>query len=150
VADIVDAKTRSRMMAGIRDRNTGPELAIRSALHRKGFRYRLHSPRVPGKPDLVFPTHHAAVFVHGCFWHGHDCRFFRLPATRQQFWREKIERNRARDAQVRELLAAAGWRQMVVWECALRGQGGGAAERVARRVANWLRSGRATMELRGP
>jgi DNA mismatch endonuclease (patch repair protein) len=150
VADIVDAATRSRMMSGIRGANTRPEMAIRRALHRRGFRYRLHSPRVPGKPDLVFPSLRAVVFVHGCFWHGHDCRFFRAPATRPEFWKEKIAGNRARDAKVRALLSASGWRQMVIWECALRGQGAAAVDEVAGKVARWLRSDTSFSELRGP
>jgi len=137
-------------MSGIRGANTRPELAIRRALHRRGFRYRLHSPGVPGKPDLVFPARRAVVFVHGCFWHGHDCRFFRLPATRSDFWKEKIARNRARDAEVRALLTASGWRQMVIWECALRGRGAGAVEEVTGRVAAWLDSDSPFAELRGP
>lgn len=148
--DIVDATTRSRMMAGIRAKNTRPELAIRRALHRKGFRYRLHSPHVPGKPDIIFPAYRAAIFVHGCFWHGHSCRFFKLPQTRQEFWREKIERNRMRDAYVGQQVTIAGWRRLTIWECALRGQGKNAAERLATRVEKWLRSRSKILEIRGP
>lgn len=148
--DIVDVLTRSRMMAGIRGRNTRPEIAVRSALHRKGFRFRLHSSRIPGKPDLVLQAYRCAVFVHGCFWHGHDCRFFRLPETRRDFWKAKIEGNRARDAKVRLLLADAGWRQLVIWECSLRGQGDDAAQRVAEKAAVFLRSRNNTLEIRGP
>src|SRR5690349_10285250 len=102
------------MMAGIRGADTRPERAVRSALHRRGFRYRLHARNVPGKPDMVFPAYHAAVFIHGCFWHGHDCRFFRLPDTRREFWERKIGGNRERDLKVRSLLADAGWRQFIV------------------------------------
>lgn len=137
-------------MSGIRDRNTKPERAVRSALHGRGFRFRLHAAGVPGKPDLVLPAWNAVIFVHGCFWHGHDCRFFRLPQTRSQFWQAKIDRNRERDIKVRALLAESGWRQLVIWECALRGQGADAAERVADRAARWLRSRRRNMEIRGP
>lgn len=150
VPDVVDAATRSRMMAGIRAKNTRLELAIRKALHRKGFRYRLHSPRVPGMPDIVFPAYKAAVFVHGCFWHGHDCRFFRLPHTRRKFWSAKIARNRQRDAEVAEELKRAGWRRLVVWECAARGQGSEAIAAVADRMADWLTSNRSCGEIRGP
>ena len=127
VPDIVDAATRSRMMAGIPGKNTRPELQIRKALHRMGFRYRLHASRIPGRPDMVFKSYNAVVFVHGCFWHGHNCRFFRLPKTRSHFWRAKITQNRARDVIARNLIADLGWRQLVVWECALRGQGKEAA-----------------------
>ncbi len=98
--DIVAPAVRSRMMAGIRGRNTKPEIFIRKALHARGFRYRLHPRAVPGVPDFTLPRWRAAVFVHGCFWHGHDCPLFRLPGTRPDFWLAKIERNRARDAEV--------------------------------------------------
>jgi DNA mismatch endonuclease, patch repair protein len=123
MVDIVDSATRSRMMSGIRGRNTKPEVLIRSLLHREGFRFRLHVRELPGKPDIVFSRHHAVVFVHGCFWHGHDCPLFRLPSTRSDFWREKIARNRANDHRALTSLAAAGWRVAVVWECAIRGAG---------------------------
>jgi DNA mismatch endonuclease (patch repair protein) len=138
------------MMAGIRGRNTRPELSIRKALHRAGLRYRLHSAQVPGRPDVVFPSRKAAVFIHGCFWHGHDCRFFRLPGTRREFWEAKINRNRDRDALVSAQLADAGWRQLVVWECAVRGRDDNEVEEVAARVADWLRSDQPRGEIRGP
>jgi DNA mismatch endonuclease (patch repair protein) len=110
------------MMSGIRGRNTRPELLIRSLLHRRGFRFRLHAPELPGKPDIVLPRFRAVVFAHGCFWHGHDCALFKWPATRPEFWRRKIERNRCRDLQVRDALLADGWRIAVVWECAVKGR----------------------------
>ncbi|CAN7805682.1 very short patch repair endonuclease [Paraburkholderia hospita] len=122
MVDIVDCQTRSRMMSGIRGRNTRPELLIRSLLHRRGFRFRLNAPELPGKPDIVLPRFRAVVFVHGCFWHGHDCALFKWPATRPEFWRTKIERNRCRDLQVRDALLAHGWRIAVVWECAVKGR----------------------------
>src|SRR5688572_25930517 len=99
MADVVDKATRSRMMSGIRGKNTRPEILVRSFLHRAGLRFRLHSNALPGKPDLVFPRHRAAVFVHGCFWHQHqDCRFATQPATNRAFWQKKLEGNVARDA----------------------------------------------------
>jgi DNA mismatch endonuclease (patch repair protein) len=149
VPDVVDAATRSRMMAGIRAKNTRPELSIRKALHKRGFRYRLHSPGVPGKPDIVFPAYKAAVFVHGCFWHGHDCRFFRLPGTRPDFWSAKIERNRARDAEVAAALKRAGWRRLVVWECTLRGQPREAVSAIADQITDWLTSTSTDGQIRG-
>ena len=109
------------MMAAVRSRNTGPELTIRRALHARGFRYRLHDPNLPGKPDIVLRRFRAVVFVHGCFWHGHDCPLFRMPGTRREFWEAKIGRNQERDAEVREALHLAGWRSLTVWECAIRG-----------------------------
>src|SRR5688572_11362784 len=112
MADIVDPTTRSRMMAGIRSGNTKPELTIRKALHRLGLRYRLHTKGVPGRPDMVFASRKATVFVHGCFWHGHDCRYFRMPTTRPEFWTAKIRANQKRDMVVSELLAEDGWRQL--------------------------------------
>lgn len=137
-------------MSGIRGANTRPEISVRKALHRAGLRYRLHGAKVPGRPDIVFPSRRAAVFVHGCFWHGHDCRFFRMPGTRREFWEAKIRRNRNRDALVSAQLADAKWRQFVVWECALRGQGAAAADEVAARIARWLGSDEAHGEIRGP
>lgn len=137
-------------MAGIRGKDTRPELSIRKALHRAGLRYTLHSAQVPGRPDIVFPSRRAAVFIHGCFWHGHDCRFFRLPGTRPEFWQAKISRNRDRDALVSAQLADAGWRQLVVWECAVRGRSENEVEEVAARVADWLRSDQPRGEIRGP
>lgn len=108
MADVVDSATRSRMMSGIRGRNTKPEIMIRSLLHHHGFRFRLHVRDLPGKPDIVLPRHHAVIFVHGCFWHGHDCPLFKWPGTRADFWREKIGRNQSNDNLAREALLAGG------------------------------------------
>jgi len=120
VADVVDAETRSRMMSGIRGKNTGPELLVRRYLHAHGFRFRLHENKLPGKPDLVLPKWKAIIFVHGCFWHWHDCRYFKLPQTRTEFWREKLAGNKVRDSENRRLLECMGWRVFVIHECALR------------------------------
>ncbi|WP_227340275.1 very short patch repair endonuclease [Sphingopyxis sp. P8] len=121
MTDIVDPATRSRMMAGIRGRDTKPELLIRSGLHRMGFRFRLHGKGLPGKPDMVFTSRSAVIEVRGCFWHGHDCPLFRWPATRPEFWREKIAANIARDARNRKALLKQGWRMAEVWECQIKG-----------------------------
>jgi DNA mismatch endonuclease, patch repair protein len=119
--DVVRPEVRSRMMSGIRGKNTKPEMLLRRALHRDGFRYRLHEKALPGRPDLVFPKYRATVFVNGCFWHGHEgCKYFKLPATRAEFWSSKIAANKARDARIREQLVDQGWRTAVVWECATR------------------------------
>lgn len=121
MTDIVDQQTRSRMMSGIRGKNTKPELALRRALHARGFRFRLHSGKVQGRPDLVLAKHRAVVFVHGCFWHRHEgCRYTTVPATRPEFWRAKFDANTARDSTVRTRLLEDGWRVATVWECALR------------------------------
>ena len=136
-------------MSGIRAKNTAPEMLVRRGLHARGFRFRLHSPAVPGKPDLVLRRYRAAVFVHGCFWHGHDCHLFRMPSTRTVFWREKIERNNCRDASVREQLAASGWRVLVIWECALKGRTRLDPAALLDRVAAWLREGGQSSEIAG-
>lgn len=149
MADVVDARTRSRMMSGIRDKNTKPELAIRRGLHALGFRYRLHPKDIPGKPDLWLPRYKAAIFVNGCFWHGHDCSQFKLPGTRQEFWKTKIERNRARDARVEELLTARGLRRLDIWECALRGPGRIGLNETLFRTAEWLRGEDVRRTIRG-
>jgi DNA mismatch endonuclease (patch repair protein) len=149
VADIVDAATRSRMMGSIRGKNTQPEILVRRMLHARGFRFRLHDRKLPGTPDLVLPRYRAVVFVSGCFWHGHDCRFFRMPATRPDFWRAKIERNRTNDERARNALLEAGWRCATVWECALRGCGPGAIEETGHLLARWLQSGGETCAIRG-
>jgi DNA mismatch endonuclease (patch repair protein) len=128
-------------MAGIRGRNTKPELIIRRGLHRQGFRYRLHGRSMAGRPDLVLPKYRAVIFVHGCFWHGHGCRYFRWPSTRPDFWRQKIRGNQQRDRKVQQQLGATDWRCLVVWECALRDRSPREVEDVIRRIALWLRSG---------
>lgn len=147
--DIVDAATRSRMMSGIRGKDTKPELVIRRGLHALGFRYRLHDRNLPGRPDLVLAHWRAVIQIHGCFWHGHDCPLFRLPQTRQEFWRAKIGRNVERDREVNEALDRAGWRVLTVWECALKGRGRIGADATVTRAAAWLRSDTRTGEIRG-
>ena len=150
MADIVDTATRSRMMSGIRSRHTKPERVIRSGLHRLGFRFRLHGRSLPGTPDLVFPRFNAVIFVHGCFWHGHDCRFFKMPGTRTDFWKTKFERNRLTDSSANNALLNAGWRVATVWECALRGRSEVQITRLLFRLSNWLSCRRKSLELRGP
>lgn len=147
--DIVDSETRSRMMSGIRGKDTKPELLIRRALHAKGFRYRLHAKDIPGKPDMVFPRFRSVVFVHGCFWHGHDCPLFRLPATRTEFWGEKIECNKKRDNEVSVMLTESGWRQLVVWECAIKGRGKLPLETIISQISSWIHGSVDRFEIRG-
>lgn len=118
MTDIVDSHRRSQMMAGIKDRNTGPELMVRRLAHKLGFRFRLHRKDLPGSPDLVFPGHRVAVFVHGCFWHRHrDCRYAYTPKSRVVFWTEKFAQNTTRDRRAEEALRNLGWRVLVIWEC---------------------------------
>ena len=149
MTDIVESAVRSRMMAGIRGTNTRPEVAVRHGLHRRGFRYRLHASSLPGKPDIVLTRHHAVVLVHGCFWHWHDCHLFHWPGSRKRFWREKITRNRVRDAEVRDALAAAGWRVLVIWECALKGKEKRPLDDVFQEAADWIRKGGQWHEIKG-
>lgn len=136
------------MMSGIRGKNTKPELIIRKALHARGFRYRLHA-KLPGKPDICLPKHRAVIFVHGCFWHGHDCHLFKWPKTRPEFWREKIARNREVDGRALVALVEDGWRTAVVWECALKGRSRLPLEEIASALDEWLRLGDSSLELRG-
>ncbi|HVR91635.1 MAG TPA: very short patch repair endonuclease [Novosphingobium sp.] len=110
-------------MAGIRSKDTKPEMILRRSLHRRGFRFRLHRRDLPGRPDVVLPKYGTVIFVHGCFWHGHDCRMFKWPKTREAFWRTKIEGNSARDTDALANLAELGWNVEVVWECELRKSG---------------------------
>ncbi|PAX06528.1 very short patch repair endonuclease [Sphingomonas lenta] len=113
--------TRPEIMARVRGRDTGPEMVIRRTLHAMGYRYRVQARGLPGRPDVAFTRRRAAIFVHGCFWHGHDCaRGARAPKANAEFWRAKLDRNRARDAAALDALAALGWRALVVWECGLR------------------------------
>lgn len=119
--DRVDAATRSRMMSGIRGKDTGPERAVRGAAHGMGYRFRLHARNLPGTPDLVFPRLRTALFVHGCYWHRHSgCRYCYEPKSNVEFWRRKFEGNVQRDVAVTAELRAMGWRPEVVWECEVR------------------------------
>ena len=136
-------------MARIRGRNTKPEMVLRRALHERGLRYRLHVSKLPGKPDLVFPRRQAVVFIHGCFWHGHDCELFRLPATRPDFWKEKLTGNRVRDDGVLASLRSMGWRTLVVWECSMRGTRRRSIDEIADAIADWLRGDVGEGEIRG-
>lgn len=117
--DSLTAQQRSERMSRIRGKDTKPELLVRRHLHAKGFRFRLHRKELPGKPDLVLPKYQAVVLVQGCFWHGHECQKGRVPGTRSDFWRTKIEANRVRDAANKIALEARGWRVLEVWECDL-------------------------------
>jgi DNA mismatch endonuclease (patch repair protein) len=116
--DIVDKQTRSRMMSGIRGKNTNPELVVRKHLHGAGFRFRLHDRSLPGAPDIVLPKYRAAVQVRGCFWHQHHgCKYAYMPKSNIEFWSEKLRGNVERDARNDAALTELGWRVFVVWEC---------------------------------
>lgn len=118
--DIVSKEIRSRMMSCIKGKNTKPERLIRSALHKQGYRFRLHNKNLPSNPDIVLNKHKAVIFVHGCFWHGHNCHLFRLPQTRTQFWQDKIQGNKYRDLKSIGLILKVNWRVCVIWECAIK------------------------------
>ena len=130
MTDIVSVEKRSEMMSGIRGKDSKPELAVRRLLFASGYRYRLHKKDLPGKPDIVLPRWRTVIFVHGCFWHGHEnCHLYRLPKSRTDFWRAKIDSNRNRDAINIEKLASSGWKVIVIWECAIRGNA---------KISDWL------------
>lgn len=118
--DRLTRERRSWLMSRIRGKDTKPEMRLRSLVHRMGFRFRLHRADLPGKPDLVFPTRKKAIFVHGCFWHGHYCKREKMPKSRVEFWKDKISSNRRRDVRSRRALARLGWSSLVVWECQLK------------------------------
>ena len=146
MVDIVDSETRSRMMAGIRGRNTKPEMLVRRQLHARGFRYRLHVRGLAGRPDIVLPRYRAVVFVNGCFWHAHKgCNLFKIPATRTDFWREKLDANRRRDIGNLLKLQREGWRVATVWECVLRGD-----SPAIEKLADWLKSSDSVIEIPAP
>lgn len=130
MADIFDKKKRSEIMSRITARNTAPELAVRSLLHRMGYRFRLHQTNLPGKPDIVLARYRTVILVHGCFWHRHrGCRFAYTPKSRPDFWLRKLESNIVRDRQVKAELTRLGWYVITVWECELR-----SLDRLSRRL----------------
>ena len=145
MADVVDKLTRSRMMSGIRGKNTKPERVIRSALHSAGFRFRVHVSDLPGKPDLVFPKYKAVILVHGCFWHRHSgCWWNTNPSSNSEFWTAKFAQNVQRDAQNLLELRKLGWRVAVIWECALRLP---KKDKIASVIGAWLESERRSLTL---
>lgn len=121
MVDVVSPSVRSRMMSGIKGKNSQPEMLVRRMLFAAGYRFRLHRRDLPGTPDIVMPGRKIAIFVHGCFWHAHKgCKYFKLPATRPDFWAAKLQANVDRDQKAIEALTAMGWRVLCVWECATR------------------------------
>ena len=121
MADVHDKATRSFNMSRIKGKNTKPEMLVRKFLHAKGYRYKLHDKKLPGKPDIVLPKYRTVVFVHGCFWHGHNnCKYFVVPKTRTQWWTDKINGNKANDEKATKALKKDGWKIITVWECELK------------------------------
>lgn len=136
MVDTISGAHRSWNMSRIKGRNTGPELRLRSLLHRAGFRFRLHTKDLPGKPDVVLPRYRTAIFVHGCFWHRHEgCRNATMPSTRAEFWQEKFDGNVERDRRNRTALEAAGWTVITVWECDLKAD----ADRIVEQLSTEIR-----------
>ncbi|WP_374600740.1 very short patch repair endonuclease [Niveibacterium sp.] len=139
MADVVDKEMRSRMMSGIRAKNTRPEVFLRKGLHALGFRFRLHAKDIPGKPDIVLPKYRALIVVHGCFWHGHGCRYCKTPKTNTAFWQQKIQGNKHRDEETLRRQLDLGWRCLVVWECGIREAARPDSElMIVRLAAEWL------------
>lgn len=125
---------RSRVMRAVKSRDTQPEMIVRRLAHRMGYRFRLHRRDLPGKPDLVFPRLRKVIFVHGCFWHGHNCaRGARMPVQNRDYWVQKVTRNRDRDKAAQAALIAAGWETAVLWECEIRDK-----DQIARRIRTFL------------
>ncbi|WP_126245905.1 very short patch repair endonuclease [Chitinophaga rhizosphaerae] len=149
MADIVSKEKRSQMMSGIKSKNTKPELIIRSALHGAGLRFRLHVKDLPGKPDLVLPKYRAAIFVNGCFWHGHSCHMFKMPRSRPEFWNSKIRRNQEVDSEALRKLLENGWRVATIWECSLRGKGKLEVPGIIEMIQIWINSDQQVLEISG-
>lgn len=146
MADVMKPSVRSALMSRIRGKHTTPEKSVRSMLWRDGFRFRLHAKELAGRPDIMLPKWTAVVFVNGCFWHGHaNCRLFRLPNTRPEFWLQKLSANRARDLRTITALQDSSWRVAVVWECALHEDAAG----LQAALAQWVRGGPQFIEFSG-
>ena len=139
MVDTVDKATRSRTMAQVHSKDTKPEMLVRKALFARGMRYRLHDSKLPGKPDMVFPRYKAVICINGCFWHGHDCRRFRLPSSNVDYWQAKIDRNQARDQKNCAALEALGWRVLILWECSIPSKQSELASVITSTIA-WLKA----------
>jgi len=138
MVDVHNPERRSANMRAIRNKDTDPEMKIRRLLFAKGFRFRIHVKALPGSPDIVLPKYRVAIFVHGCFWHGHDCHLFKVPSTRTEFWMAKIQSNRDRDLRDESYLLAQGWRILTIWECALKGRHRRPMSEVVDQVETWI------------
>jgi len=153
MTDTVNRQTRSKMMSAVRAKNSKLETEIRQRLFAQGFRYRLHVRDLPGTPDIVLPKYETVILVHGCFWHYHGCSRSKIPDSRRNWWRRKLEDNRTRDAKALAELRSSGWRVVVIWECSVRRPGidrQKALDRVCLRVGKFLRSKKNLLEISGP
>ncbi|MEP5151436.1 DNA mismatch endonuclease Vsr [Planktotalea sp.] len=150
MADIVSPEKRSAMMSGIRGKDTKPEIIVRRLLHRLGYRFRLYRRDLPGRPDIVLPKWRTVILVNGCYWHGHeDCHLFRAPKTRTEFWTNKIEGNQARDRRNHAALRDAGWKVIVIWECAVSKKLSLSAEQLEDAISAALTSSETLTDIRG-
>ncbi|MDD3013714.1 MAG: very short patch repair endonuclease [Candidatus Gastranaerophilales bacterium] len=149
MADIVTPEKRSKMMAGIKGKDTKPEKIIRKGLFARGYRYKLHDKTLPGKPDIIFPKKKILIFVHGCFWHKHNCHLFKWPSSRQDFWKEKIEGNYKRDKENIKTLENAEWRVLIIWECALKGKTKLSEDDALNSIEDWIKSNTKEMQITG-
>lgn len=138
MADVHTVAQRTANMRAIRAKNTTPEIIVRRLLFARGFRFRIHVKTLAGSPDVVLAKHRVAIFVHGCFWHGHGCHLFKIPATRSEFWLAKIQANRVRDYRAEAELLAAGWRILIIWECSLKGRLKLKPEEIIDQAASWI------------
>lgn len=144
MVDVVDKKTRSRMMSGIKGANTKPEILVRRALHAHGFRFRIHDRCLPGTPDIVLPKWRVAIQIHGCYWHRHrGCPKATTPANNFSFWQEKFDANVVRDAKAAEAVIERGWRLLVIWECAV---GKAASKELMEHVSAFINSDHCTTD----
>jgi len=140
------------MMSLIKGKDTQSELAIRKRLFAHGFRYRLHYKKLPGKPDIVLPRYRAVIFLNGCFWHVHNCDLFKWPATRNDFWKKKLNRNKKLDKINNVAILKLGWRVLTIWECSFRGTGsrkGKTFDAIFGKVTKWLTGKKLTEEIKG-
>jgi DNA mismatch endonuclease (patch repair protein) len=149
MADVVSKEKRSLMMSGIKGKDTKPELLVRKGLHKLGFRYKLHSRKLPGKPDLVFSKYNAVLFVNGCFWHMHTCHLFKMPSSRIPFWKKKLNRNMELDAKALAELKKRNIRVCIIWECALKGKHRLELASVLQSCSDWLESENSYLEIKG-
>lgn len=149
MVDVVTPEKRRQMMSGIQGKNTQPELVIRKNLYAMGFRYRIHDKRIPGKPDLVFTSRKAAIFIHGCFWHVHDCHLFKWPSSRVDFWKQKLSGNVQHDKEILAKLNDDGWHILTIWECALKGKNRLSIEEIMDKTVSWLNTSAENSEIRG-
>ena len=149
MVDVVSPESISRMMSGIRGKDTKPEMIVRKALFAAGYRFRLHRRDLPGAPDVVMPGRKIAIFVHGCFWHKHaKCKYAKLPSTRPEFWQGKLAGNVKRDQKAMDALVTSGWRVLTVWECSTRNAA--AIVTLRETLGKWIASGAISGEICGP